>query len=335
MGDVNVVIGRSVSCVFEGKQPVVAVDAVDFDIAEGRITGIVGESGSGKTTLLKLIYGLLAPSAGEVRYRNRMVPTRRDKLIPGHDAMRLVPQSFDSLNLFAKVRDNVASQLSNTDIALKRSKTHAALAKLRIAHRAEQRAADLSGGEKQRLAIARALVNEPEVLLMDEPFNQVDAAFRADLQQDIRDIVEESGLTVVLVSHDLSDVLAMADELIVMKNAKIVEQGSPERLYHAPQHAYTARLLAKSNILDPEQAAALGLAIDRSIAIRQEDVHCSADPNGRFRIADILFRGFYRELVLTDGNLVLHAIHIPPTDLRKGDMVRLKICRFAVLETAF
>jgi len=331
----KVVIGRSVSCVFGGKRQVVAVDAVDFDIAEGKITGIVGESGSGKTTLLKLIYGLLAPSAGEVRYRNRPVPTRRDKLIPGHDAMKLVAQDFDDLNLFAKVWDNVASQLSNTDIALKQSKTQAALAKLGIAHRAEQRVADLSGGEKQRLAIARALVNEPEVLLMDEPFNQVDAAFREELQQDIRNIVEESGLTLVLVSHDLSDVLAMADELIVMKNAKITEQGSPERLYRAPQHAYTARLLAKSNILDPEQAAALGMPSDRAIAIHREDVHCAANPNGRFRIADIRFQGFYSELVLTDGNLVLHAIHVPPTDLRKGNMVDVNICRFIVLEKPF
>src|SRR3546814_9057878 len=112
----------------------------------------------------------------------------------------MVSQGFDDLNTYANVGDNVASQLSNTDLDAKFRETDASLRRLRIAHLAKQRIADLSGGEKQRVALARALVNNPEVLLMDEPFNQVDASFRETLQRDIRSIVEETGLTVVLVS---------------------------------------------------------------------------------------------------------------------------------------
>jgi len=174
--------GEYVSHVFEGRNKVVAVKDVHFSIHEGEITAIIGESGSGKSTLLKLIYGLLEPATGELRYRGWQIPTRKDKLIPGHDAMKLVSQGFDDLNLFAKVWDNIASQLPNTNIERKQSKTQEILAKLKISHLAQQRIADLSGGEKQRVAIARALINEPEVLLMDEPFNQVDAAFRDALQ---------------------------------------------------------------------------------------------------------------------------------------------------------
>src|SRR5690606_12727309 len=198
-----------------------------FDIEEGKITAIIGESGSGKSSLLRLIYGLLEPQSGEIRYRGWLVPTRKDKLIPGHDAMKLVSQGFDDLNHYAKVWDNIASQLSNTDIEGKNRKTQEVLDRLRIAHLAQHRVADLSGGERQRVAIARALINEPEVLLMDEPFNQVDAAFRDALQQDIRKIVEDTGLTVILVSHDPAEVLGMADDLLVLKDGRIVDFGNP------------------------------------------------------------------------------------------------------------
>src|SRR5690606_19951104 len=220
--------GEDVSHIFEAKQEVIAVKQANFAMEEGKITAIIGESGSGKSTLLKLIYGLLEPSTGEIRYRGWLVPTRKDKLIPGHDAMKLVSQGFDDLNLYAKVWDNIASQLPNTNLSLKQSKTQETLERLKIAHLAQQRVADLSGGEKQRVAIARALINEPEVLLMDEPFNQVDAAFRDALQQDIRNIVTETGLTAILVSHDPAEVLAMADELIVRSEEHTSELQSRE-----------------------------------------------------------------------------------------------------------
>src|SRR5690606_9611715 len=110
----------------------VAVSGLSFDIHEGKITAIVGESGSGKSTLLRLIYGLLEPHEGEIRYRGSKVPGPNEKLIPGHDAMRMVSQGFDDLNTYANVWDNVASQLPNTDLDAKQSKTERILKQLRI-----------------------------------------------------------------------------------------------------------------------------------------------------------------------------------------------------------
>ncbi|QBQ42599.1 ABC transporter ATP-binding protein [Sphingobacterium psychroaquaticum] len=330
--DVSLIHGESLSHVFEAKNNIVAVDKVNFAIEEGKITAIIGESGSGKSTLLKLIYGLLEPSMGEVRYKGWLVPTRKDKLIPGHDAMKLVSQGFDDLNLYAKVWDNIASQLPNTNLERKRSKTEETLEKLKISHLSQQRIADLSGGEKQRVAIARALINEPEVLLMDEPFNQVDAAFRDALQQDIRLIVEETGLTIILVSHDPSEVLAMADSLIVMKEAKILEQGSPDILYYTPQNSYTAQLLAKSNILTPREAATLGIDSMIKIAIHQEDIDYRIDAEATFWIKDIRFRGFYKELILTDGALNLHVINYPIEKIEKGTKVAITIKRHTAIQ---
>src|SRR5690606_23722618 len=154
------------------------------------------------------------------------------------------------------------------------------------------------GGERQRVAIARALINEPEVLLMDEPFNQVDAAFRDSLQQDVERIVAETGLTVILVSHDPSEALAMADHMLIMRNGKILGNGAPQDLYYNPTNAYVARLFAKSNILSVEQAKALTIHTKNSVAIHQAWIQCETIPRGSEEIAQLRFRGVYQEYVL-------------------------------------
>lgn len=317
--------GKEVSSIFQGKETVTAVNDVDFDIHSGKITAIIGESGSGKSTLLKLIYGLLEPNSGEIRYKGWLVPTRKDKLIPGHDAMKLVSQGFDDLNLYAKVWDNIASQLPNTNLEYKRSRTEEMLIRLKIDHLAQQRVADLSGGERQRVAIARALINDPEVLLMDEPFNQVDAAFRDGLQQDIRQIVDEIGLTVILVSHDPAEVLAMSDMLIVMKQGKIVDIGEPETLYYQPKNPYTALLLAKSNILNREQAAILTIQTSKEIAIHQEWIKATPDSDSNVWIKNVRFRGFFKEYVIGNDHFSINAIVDTERPLPKGSPVKLTI----------
>lgn len=325
--------GENLTSIFTGKKEVIAVDNVSFEIEANKITAIIGESGSGKSTLLKLIYGLLEPHEGEVRYKGWLVPTRKDKLIPGHDAMKMVSQGFDDLNLYAKVWDNIASQLPNTNLEYKQSRTTEVLKKLRIDHLAQQRVADLSGGERQRVAIARALINDPEVLLMDEPFNQVDAAFRDGLQHDIMQIVQETGLTVILVSHDPAEVLAMADALIVMRNGKIVDAGKPKNLYYQPEHPYTAILLAKSNILTLQQAEKLNIQQANPIAIHQEWIDIEEQPNSPFIIKEIKFRGFYSEYVLGNDEINLHAIVKTATPIPSGTRVDIDILNFISFST--
>lgn len=320
---VPLIFAEALSCEFPGNPPTVAVDQVNFGIEQGEITAIIGESGSGKSSLLKLIYGLLEPAHGEVRYRGWRVPTRQDKLIPGHDAMKLVSQGFDDLNTYAKVWDNIASQLSNTDLKRKSERTKQVLQQLRIDHLAEKRVADLSGGEKQRVAISRALINAPEVLLMDEPFNQVDAAFRDQLQQDIRNIVARTGLTVLLVSHDPAEVLAMADQLLVMKAGRLVDQGSPRTLYEQPKTGYTARLLAKTNLLTPQQAAKLGIHSPTAVVVHPEHLVAELDKQGAYWVKDVLFRGFYNEIIAGDEDFSVHLLEYPTGQLQRGDRIRL------------
>ena len=305
-----------------------AVSGLTFCIHEGRITAIIGESGSGKSTLLRIIYGLLAPDDGEVRYRGWKVPNPKEKLIPGHDAMRMVSQGFDDLNTYANVWDNVASQLSNTDLEAKFKRTEETLQRLRIAHLAKQRIADLSGGEKQRVAISRALVNDPEVLLMDEPFNQVDASFREILQHDIRSIVEDTGLTVVLVSHDPAEVLSMADDMLVLKEGQLVAAGRPTTLYQQPANAYTARLLAKSNILNKEEAHELGMETDTTVAVHPEWLVLHENPSSPFKILDVRFKGFYEELTIGNGRVKVRALNQVPGTFTLGTLVDIRVTHY-------
>lgn len=312
---------------FSDKPDSLGLTGISFGIEQGKITAIIGESGSGKSTLLRLVYGLLNPDEGEIRFKGWKVPGPDDKLIPGHEEMRLVSQHFDDLNTYANVWDNVASRLSNTNLQEKHDKTEIALNSLKILRLAKQRIADLSGGEKQRVAIARALVTGPQVLLMDEPFNQVDASFRDHLQQDIRKIVDEIGLTVVMVSHDPSEVLALSDALLILQEGKLMAAGSPKDIYNNPPNAYAAKLLAKSNILSGNEIAYVFPAVQsKEVIIHPEWIQIDEGAYGTlFTITGILFKGFYEEIILSYETLQLRGINKVPNKYQIGQQVSVEV----------
>lgn len=317
---------------FSDKPESLGLTEISFGIEQGKITAIIGESGSGKSTLLRLMYGLLNPDEGEIRFMGWKVPGPDDKLIPGHEAMRLVSQHFDDLNTYANVWDNVASRLSNTNLQEKYDKTEIALNSLKILRLSKQRIADLSGGEKQRVAIARALVTGPQVLLMDEPFNQVDASFRDQLQQDIRKIVDEIGLTVIMVSHDPSEVLALSDALLILQDGKLMGVGSPKEIYNNPPNAYAAKLLAKSNILAGKQLVELLPEIQaKEIIIHPEWIQIGEGEGTLFTVQSILFKGFYEEIILAREALQLRCINKVANRYQVGQVVPIEILNYKAL----
>lgn len=303
----------AVNKIYPGKQQS-GVHDISLTIQPGKITAIIGESGSGKSTLLRLLFGLLTADSGEVRFQGVRVWGPDEKLIPGHDAMKMVTQHTDDLNLFAKVWDNVAILMPNTDLKAKRERPEQVLRQLNMFHLADKRVADLSGGEKQRVAIARALITRPEVLLLDEPFNQVDTTFRDGLQQDIRRIVKETGLTVIIVSHDPAEVLSMADELVVIKNGSVLENGTPKELYNNPKNLYTARLLSNCNVLIREEAKALRIKAvkDQVVVYPEWIIPVSTGNNIDWTIKEILFKGSYEEIYLEYGPIEIHLINHEP-----------------------
>lgn len=319
---------QKLSYTFPSKSPVPALRNVSFTVQSGQILAIIGESGSGKSTLLRLLYGLLGPQSGEVRFEGSPLPHPESVLIPGHRSMRMVSQGFDDLDTYATVWDNVSAQLSNTDLPGKNRKTKKILASLRLTALQKTRIFDLSGGEKQRVAIARALVNEPRVLLLDEPFNQVDASFREVLQEDLLSIVEQTGLTVILVSHDPSEVLALANQLLILRKGRKVAFGDPVELFNHPPNSYSARLLAQANILRPAEAALLGIDSEQLVGIHRHQIHVSADPKGLFTVQAIRFRGSQQELLLSAGDLHLRVLQPtsagPETQFKPGEKVAVQ-----------
>jgi ABC-type sugar transport system ATPase subunit len=324
---------KNVTKLFPGEK-ISGVRNIELSIPDGKITAIIGRSGSGKSTLLNLIYGLLTLDEGEITFKGERVLGPEIKLIPGHDQMKMVTQQSDHLNHFAKVWDNVASLLPNTNLAYKSSKTTEVLQQLRLADLKERRIADLSGGERQRVSIARALVSSPKLLLLDEPFNQVDASFRDNLQQDIRQIVQQTGLTVILVSHDPQEVLSLADELVVLKDGEVVETGNPQQLYQQPKKLYTANLLANGTVFTAIKAASLGIVTDaKTVMFYAEDFLIDKNSTTNLcTVAVVLFKGFYEELILNKDSIIFKMINLQTGTFKVGDQVSVSIKKFLTFE---
>ncbi|WP_255547557.1 ABC transporter ATP-binding protein [Mucilaginibacter sp. dw_454] len=311
-------------------QRVAGVKRISLNIKPNKITAIIGESGSGKSTLLRLLYGLLSPDEGRVQFKGERIWGPEEKLIPGHDAMRMVTQDTDGLNVYAKVWDNIAVLMPNTDIAAKEERTTQVLQQLNVLKLADKQAIFLSGGEKQRVAIARALVTQPEVLLLDEPFNQVDTSFREGLQQDIRQVVHDTGLTVIMVSHDPAEVLSMADELIVLKDGEVIEAGHPKELYQNPQNLYTAKLLTNCNVLSQDEARQCGINTKAADVVIYPEWATPTNSWTRkdWTVKQVLFKGSYEDLLVTKDDITLRLLNDEPDKYKAGDKVHVKINRY-------
>ncbi len=319
---------QNVSKIYQNN-PLAGVQSVSLSIPEGLVTVISGESGSGKSTLLKLISGLMSPDSGVVLYKNEPVMGPESRLIPGHDAMKTVAQDFN-LNIYARVYDNIAGLLSNTNLKEKQQKTFEVMEFLKIDHLAQKRAVDLSGGEQQRVAIARAIITGPEVLLLDEPFSQVDSILKNELRADIKRMSRYLGITVILVSHDPLDGLSLADKMIVLRNGQVLEEGVPSYLYNSPGCLYTAQLLSNCNVLSSEDASEIGIYTTKdTVAVYAEWVQLDrSDASLAFTVKDYFFKGFYEELLLERNGVKLRAINTGNLRYVKGQEVGVNIDRF-------
>ena len=326
--DQNIISVRNLSKQYDNQNQS-GIQDISFDIQPGEIVAIIGESGSGKSTLLKSIYGLLTVDEGSVLFQGKRVLGPDEQLIPGHKEMKMVTQDF-SLNIYAKVYDNIASALSNTDVKAKHSKTVEMMQHLHIEHLSAKRITELSGGEQQRVAIAKALVSDTKMLLLDEPFSQVDALLKNQLRADIKRIASETGVTVIMVSHDPADGLFLADKLLIIKGGKLMQQGEPAFIYNHPSHVYTAQILGNAVVLSKEQAEKLSLQVNGSQAVfYPEWVDLKGSWNSRrFEVRDIYYKGFYEELLLERNGVLIRAIQLNRGEHKKNDHVQVNIGRF-------
>ncbi|MBY0244393.1 MAG: ABC transporter ATP-binding protein [Sphingobacteriaceae bacterium] len=304
------------------------IQDISFDLYENEFLAIIGESGSGKSTLLKSIYGLLQTDAGEIIFQNEKIKGPNEQLIPGHKKMKMVTQDF-SLNIYAKVYDNIAAMLPNTDIKHKQEKTMQIMERLQIVSLKDKKITELSGGEQQRVAIAKALVCDTEILLLDEPFSQLDSLLKNQLRNDLKNLISEMGISIVLVSHDPADGLLLGDKILVLRNGTLLQIDTIKKVYNEPNTPYTAKLLGNANVLTKQEATQIGIKTNANkIAFYPQWVSVKNNWLGKkFEIENVFFKGFYDELTINCEGIRINALQLN-NSYKKNDQVQLNIDRF-------
>jgi molybdate transport system ATP-binding protein len=215
-----------------------------FTVAPGEILALIGPSGSGKSTALRSIAGLYAPSRGRI-ICNGAIWLDRNAGINLPARVRRVGMVFQSYALFPHLTaaENVSEALSDLPAEARRDRARALLARVHLDGFEDRRPAELSGGEQQRVAVARALARRPNVLLLDEPFSAVDRVTRRGLRRELAELRRELPMPVILVTHDLDDVVRLADRICVMRRGQILQTGPVEQVMTRPSSAEIAELL--------------------------------------------------------------------------------------------
>ncbi|MBC8756980.1 ABC transporter ATP-binding protein [Kordia sp. YSTF-M3] len=221
---------------------------VSFEIPKGTHVSLIGESGCGKSTLLKLIYGLHDLNAGEIFWKDSQVLGPAYNLVPGHDRMKYLAQDF-GLMPYITVAENIGSYLSNFFPEEKTARTAELLAMVEMSAFANVKAKLLSGGQLQRVALAKAIAREPEVLLLDEPFSQIDNFRKNTLRRNLFAYLKKKNITCIVATHDRTDALSFANMTLVLKQGQLVAQGTPKDLYKHPTNKYVASLFGEVNEL--------------------------------------------------------------------------------------
>jgi iron(III) transport system ATP-binding protein len=269
--------------VSDGAAPVRAARDVTFDVPEGKLFTLLGPSGCGKTTTLRSIAGLERPVSGEITLGGRAVydSGRRVFIAPNERNIGMVFQSY-AIWPHMSVYENAAFPLEvgrrpygSKEI---RDKVMRVLAIVAMDSLADRPATNLSGGQQQRLALARALVMEPQLLLLDEPMSNLDAKLRERMRFELKRIQRETGVTTVYVTHDQAEALALSHEIAVMNEGVIMQVGSPREIYERPRSRFVADFIGRTNLLEAKVLEAAGEGLYR-LATAVGELHASCvDP---------------------------------------------------------
>ena len=237
---------RDISFQYQQKKSV--LEEIDFSLHQGEHLCIMGESGCGKSTLLKAIYGLLDLNKGEIFWKEEQIFGPKHHLVPGFEKFKYVAQDFD-LMPYISVAENIQKFLSRFYPEESETRTAELLEVIEMTAFAKTKVKHLSGGQKQRVAIARALAKEPELLLLDEPFGQIDNFKKNSLRRKLFSYLKEKNISCIVATHDGDDALSFADQMMVIKNKKVIAFDSPRNLYKSPPEHYVAALFDDVNEL--------------------------------------------------------------------------------------
>lgn len=266
------------------------IEAVSFSVPKGQNIAVIGESGCGKSTLLKLIYGLYDLDAGTISYDGKPILGPKYNLIPGADFIKYLAQDFD-LMPYITVEENVGKFLSNIYKDKKQARVQELLEMVEMTEYAQVKAKYLSGGQQQRVALARVLALEPEILLLDEPFSQIDSFRKNALRRNLFQYLKEKQITCIIATHDSTDALSFSDQTIVMQNGKVIAQSSPKELFQNPSNPYIASLFGEVNVLQLSQLASVAAGADQTVLLYPHQLKVVTDGVLEVEVRQSYFKG--------------------------------------------
>lgn len=270
------------------------LDNINVSIDEGEFVSLLGPSGCGKTTLLRIVSGLETQNGGEILVEGNNI----SKLSPAKRNIGIVFQNyvlFPNLTVF----ENIAYGLVNRKMPKEEieAKVNDILQKIDLMHIKHKYPKQLSGGQQQRVALARAVVLSPKILLLDEPLSALDAKVRENLRREIKKLQKDLGITTIMVTHDQEEALTMSDKIVVMKDAKVMQIGTPEEIYKTPANDFVADFIGYMNIIEENEKVRI---------VRPEEVLISNVEGKEYRkciVKELEFRGaFYRLIIKTEEN---------------------------------
>lgn len=316
---------------------VIAVDSLTLTLEQGQILSLLGPSGCGKTTTLRLLAGFIPPDEGVIEIGGHTVNSNGIHIPPEKRRIGIVFQDY-ALFPHLTVLDNITFGIKSSD---KESIAHKYMDLLGLGGLDSRMPDELSGGQQQRVALARALAPNPSVLLLDEPFSNLDASLRLEVREEIRDILKSKGISVVFVTHDQEEAFFMGDRIAIMNHGALEQFGSPHDIYHFPRSRFIAKFVGIADFLTVQSISGMAETVigkltlpgeikdtgDVELMIRPDDVLIEKSVDGHGKVISCVFQGgSYIYRVATDSGEIIHCAQHHTVELPVGTRVSLSFC---------
>lgn len=324
---------RNISKSYKGRT---VLSNLSFELKSGDSLVIVGESGSGKSSLLKIIGGLLDSDNGEVIFNGEKIKSPSQVLVPGYPEIQMVDQLYN-LPAYERLHEIVANQLLGYEEAYRKERVESLLELAGLNGDADKYTRELSGGQQQKLAIAAALANEPSLLLLDEPFSNLDPFSKYDFLNQLSQEAEALNTSLILVTHDIQEALSFGKQIMVLHGSKIAQEGHPRELYLRPRSKFVAQFLGPLNIWTANAFNRLWPNVSNGhtgwVGVRPESLTVGVEEGIPARVVSSSFFGPYYQILIEVSQTeplvkVFHSEALPdglPTklSLSKSDLIYL------------